>query len=213
MGPPWPISWLQKDVQSLPSLVHFSCDTLALETSSWIQPSSASRKQLFFKWCSILVWGLWQIKQWTSLGGFLHTSKTHLGSFSITWLNTPYATMTFTVLICQHVHVVFSVILSTVVSVISSWFVCNYGQQDNFESRRCTNIKIWSAQIEKHWFVCVCVCVCVCVGEREREREDGGREREREERRERGVRGERRRRERERERESNIYHIFKCSDE
>lgn len=59
----------------LPSLVQFCCDSLALNTSSWIQPSSASRKHLFFKWCSMLVCGLWQIKQWTSLEGFLHTSK------------------------------------------------------------------------------------------------------------------------------------------
>lgn len=33
----------------LPSLAHFSCDSLALRTSSWIRPSSASRKQEFLK--------------------------------------------------------------------------------------------------------------------------------------------------------------------
>ncbi len=42
---------------TLPSLVHFSSDSLALETSSWIQPSSASRKHAFLKWCSMLFWG------------------------------------------------------------------------------------------------------------------------------------------------------------
>lgn len=80
----------------LPSLFHFSCDSFALKTSCWIQPSSASRKHILLRWCSILVWGSWQIKQWTSFEGFLHTAKELLVEFSVTWHNALYAGMTFT---------------------------------------------------------------------------------------------------------------------
>lgn len=67
-----------------PSLAHFSCDPLALDASSWIRPSSSSRKHIPLRCCSIFVWGFWQIRQWTSLEGFLETAETHDDLFSVT---------------------------------------------------------------------------------------------------------------------------------